>query len=57
MVESALSIGAAEGWPISNMNFPSFVNLIACRSLAPFPVIQTLPVWSTKILCSVEGQL
>jgi len=43
MVVSALSIGAAERWPISNMNFPSLVNLIACRSLAPFPVIHTSP--------------
>src|SRR5882672_1567731 len=56
MVVSVLSIGTADGWPICNMNFPSLVNLIACRSLAPFPVIQTLPVCSTKILCSVAGQ-
>src|SRR6266550_2429315 len=56
MAVSALSIGAAEGWPICNMNFPSLENLIAWRSFAPFPVIQTFPVCSTKILCSVAGQ-
>src|SRR5258708_39976578 len=56
MVVSELFMGAAEGWPISKTNFPSFVNLIACRSLAPLPVIHTLPAWSAKTLCSLLSQ-
>src|ERR1700691_3957291 len=56
MVVSELFMGAAEGWPTSKRNFPSPEILIACRSFAPFPVIQMLPAWSTKMLCSELGQ-
>jgi len=51
---SALSIGVVDGWPISKRIFHrgEFNRLSV---FAPFPGNQTLPVCSTKILCSVPA--
>src|ERR1700693_5349795 len=55
-VVSALFVGAVEGCPIWRTNFPSFVNLMICRCLAPLPPIHTLPSFSTQMPCSEAGQ-
>ena len=41
--------------PICSRNVPSRENFRTCPSPSPFPPIQTLSMWSTKMPCSSFG--